>query len=133
MKLLFLKKTISIFLLAIFLVSTTGLTIRTHYCQGKEQNREISDGHASHSCCSNPEEMPKDCCNDQFITLKVIDNFNTSATDFDYSVQFIPLPYFIFPEYSSGEAFLAISDYEPDIGPPFDDVPFQVLHQSFLN
>lgn len=87
------KKTSILTLTVLFLVSTTGLPIWSHYCEmvGKKSLTECGDCKIEEakatSCCSetNPDDHMKysssnsKCCFDEFDFKKIEDNFSQSS------------------------------------------------------
>lgn len=83
------KKAISILLVIVFLFSSSGFSINTHYCNGKIKSINISFSDNHKSCCGK-KKMDKDCCKNKTEIVKINDNYIpaqiivTSSTDFAY-------------------------------------------------
>ncbi len=83
------KKAISILLGIVFLFSSSGFSINTHYCNGKIRSINIAFSDNHKSCCGK-KKMAKDCCKNKTEIVKINDNYIpeqiivTPLTDFAY-------------------------------------------------
>jgi len=141
------KRIISIVLSLILVLTNISLTYATHYCGGKAVdgtfmlgNQDLSCGMiAPESTCenddddcnsSNHEEMTTDCCDNQYVSLSVDDDFTTSdlslgIQDFSFLATFVVVVYnFSFQNEKTSGDFRVES-------PPLIAQDFQVLYQVF--
>lgn len=80
------RKVIHIALVILLLVTSTGVTIYTHYCGSTFQS--VSIDKAPHSCCG---EDCKDCHNES-VTIKIHDDYSATAFTFDFHLFELELP-----------------------------------------
>lgn len=67
------RRTLSLFLLSTVLLSSSGFTLNKHFCG--EELAHITLGDEVKSCCGDEEEeMPSDCCYDEFDRLILDDS-----------------------------------------------------------
>ena len=69
-----LKKATSIVLLFIFLLSSSGFSINTHYCKGKLRYVNIGFSDNCKSCCGK-KKCSKNCCKNKTEIVKIKDNY----------------------------------------------------------
>lgn len=75
------KRAFSIFLVFVFLLSTTGFAVNVHYCPVK--NKTTFGSHASHnaSCCGKRKcSMPDNCCKHETKYFKLKTDFSSNAS-----------------------------------------------------
>ena len=75
------KKVFSIFLSLIFLASAVGMTINSHYCGMKLRSVSLTE---KNCCCKKDKKMPKDCCKNEIVYVKITDNYSPS-TEFHFA------------------------------------------------
>lgn len=127
-----LKKATSILLIFIFLLSSSGFSINTHYCKGKIKSINIVFSGNCKSCCGK-KKMPKDCCKDKTENVKIKDNYIPSTNVMGSSAQFITfvLSYFqtFALSYSQNSSIEANLNY---LYPPDKPVSLSILYRSIL-
>ena len=68
------KKTISILLLFVFLFSSSGFSINTHFCNGKLKSVKIVVSDNCKQCCGK-KKCTKGCCKNKTEIVKIKDNY----------------------------------------------------------
>ncbi len=110
------QKIISLLFLVIFLASTTGVIVESHYCEMKKCKTENS---VKKKCCSDKtEKHTKGCCKNEIKVIKISDNFRSVQ----HEKQFIPVAVsLLIPEYSNyyidndrALSFLKLDESPPD-------------------
>lgn len=71
------KKIATIFLTMIFIASAMGITINSHFCGSKLNSVGLTK---QDCCCKKNSKMAKDCCKDEVQTIKITDNYYSSAS-----------------------------------------------------
>ena len=131
------KKIFSILLAAVFFLSSTGFTISSHKCGGRIHKQHINftaedlscgmEDEESNSCDTNSIE--DDCCQNEFQTFKVTDQFQASnggSVDAYFLAAFVHATIQLFTIESTD-----YSEYK-NYKPPLPDKDIPVLIQSFL-
>lgn len=86
------KKTLSIFVAATFVLSSIGISFGTHYCAGKIQENDVHLTHSDLGCgmnnkkheksCNNNEaSVDKNCCVNTSALYKITDEYESSESD----------------------------------------------------
>jgi len=141
-----LRKILNIMMALVLLVSSTGLTISTHYCQGEAVESQINVIPADLGCgmpdmensCALPVEHHNDqtlidnipCCENEYQTLQITEDFIQDVTpitpNVDFAIAFVyaTLNLDLFP--NSTQQF-----YTAYHSPPIEK-DIQVLFQTFL-
>jgi len=104
------------------LVATTGMAISKHYCGGELSRVEM--GMEKIHCCDDPEDMPDDCCEDEYLTFQLPQNdFQLTHFDVDFAslALIATLPYL---------DFSALFAEQSDFIPPFDPYTFPLIAQD---
>jgi hypothetical protein len=113
------------------LLATTGLAISKHYCGGNLS--KVALGMEKIHCCDDPENMPDDCCEDEYLTFQLPqEDFQPSQFDFEVAqlALIAALPYLDFSALFA-EQQVFIPPFDPYTSPPIvQDLP--VVLQSFL-
>lgn len=131
------KKIFSILLAVVFFLSSTGFTISSHKCGGRIHKQHINFTAEDLSCGMEDEEskscgtnsIEDDCCQNEFQTFKVTDQFQVSNGG-DVDAYF-----FIGYVYAAIQLLIIEStDYSEckNYKPPLPDKDIPVLIQSFL-
>lgn len=133
------KKIFSITLAIYFLATSVGFGVNTHFCDGEAVKSalqltqyELSCGMKMEatSCATSASSITKkSCCENEFNTFQVEDDFQPVATQVDFNPVFVIsfLLSFHFPEFSvENETFFL------DYCPPLVQRDFTILHESFL-
>jgi len=84
------RKYISIILLFSIGVSSSGFTLAKHYCG--DDLAEVQLNQVVKSCCSEPSEMPDDCCHNE-LDQALLDSYSL-----DVNIQIIPV-FFLLADY----------------------------------
>lgn len=124
------RRVLSIFLLFSVLISSTGFTLAKHFCGESLAYVSLSD--EAQTCCGDEEEMPGDCCHDEFDQLLLDDSQLDHQT-----LQLQPLTFFtlsIFTHFLSfsPEATVPTSPWTTFHSPPLPDIDVYLRVQSFL-
>jgi hypothetical protein len=86
------KKASVIFLSLLFLLSTVGLTINTHFCS--MLNKSETTVFTKKSCCAGKEEKGG-CCHNETKIIKITDNYSPSQSiNLSPSFSFLAIPQF---------------------------------------
>ena len=132
------KKLLSISLSIIILFGNMGFTLATHYCGGHAVESSFAIGEASIGCgmdneeesCENPTVKSKNCCENQYISMNIEDDFNTQAKQLNISPEFLfTFVYTCFNPQPSTEVTTAVFR---DNSPPLLNQSRQILFQNFL-
>ncbi|MEM7085119.1 MAG: hypothetical protein AAF489_02995 [Bacteroidota bacterium] len=133
------KQVISIVLSLLLLLSSSGLTYAQHFCGEYEMMSKITLGEEHLSCgmemmsstCEDSHEDDHNCCDNEYTTIDVDDNFATSSFDIQLSPVFVIafVSVFVVQEpYNYDQNF----DYYKDYSPPPLGEDLQVLYDTFL-
>jgi hypothetical protein len=140
------KKVFAITLSFILLVSHMSFIVGTHYCGGKTVESKLMLGETHLGCgmsdgmlsCSVTDETNTHkvtienvpCCENQYQTIQVTDEFVKDATSFTFSVDFALAFIYATANFGlyAGIAPQSFTDYSP---PPLEQ-DLQVLFQTFL-
>lgn len=133
-KLSFIKRTIVILLLNLYIFAVNGFAIERQFCCGKLTNINISWGNES-KCpmCPKNKKCNKNCCNSKFVFHKINDSQKTSQqlkiTEPKFSVLLFSLPVYTFPTICkvSDNEFLAFN-----IPPLLLHEPVFIVNRSIL-
>lgn len=125
------KKAISIVFIFIFLFSSSGFSITTHYCKGKLQSVNILFGKKGCSC--GKKKMSKDCCKDKTNIVKISDNFIPPSATIAPSMEIIALA-------NTGIQTFYLSTIEKSrvesnlnyLHPPDKPISLSILYRSIL-
>jgi hypothetical protein len=142
-KKVFLRRTISISLLFIFLAGHSGFAMATHYCGGLVMATQIVVGHIQLHCgmsnmvkdCDTDvseknHNKKKPCCENEYQSLDQEDEFQPQVMYSSISLEFVPdfFNTLIERSYALENDKVAYSNYSP----PLIEGDIQVLVQSFL-
>ena len=149
-----LKKVLSIFFLSIFLFGNVGVTLATHYCDGKINEQTLMLVEEELDCnmdmgmdcemegptCPMHQKQKEDqtkqnlktdnCCDNQFTELKVKDGFDTKKVDAQINIDFLFAFVASFTSINFNEHVSPVTYY--DISPTLPPVDIIVRVQSFL-
>ncbi len=111
-------------------MNSTGFTLAKHFCGETLAHISLSD--EAKTCCGDEEEMPSDCCHDEFNQL-LLDN---SQLDHQ-TLQLQPLTFFTLSVLThflsfSPEAVVPVSPWTAVHSPPLPGTDVYLLVQSFL-
>ena len=134
------KKLISILLTTLLLLSSSGVTYAQHFCGAYEMMSKITLGEAELSCgmemkTSPCEEEGQDekhnCCDNEYTTVDVDDNFATTSFDFQLNPVFVIafVSVFVMQETDNYNENI---DFYKDYSPPPLGEDLQVLYDTFL-
>ena len=121
------KKTISIGLLFVVLLSTIGVNVNKHYCHGTLMTTSVY--HHDNSCGDMP--MPEDCCKDETVVFEIEDEFNFTFIAFDVRPELsgeIEMPLIIEESIDKGSSLFFLDKESP----PYEAPPIYLLDESFL-
>ena len=124
------RQIISVLLLFSVLVGSTGFTLAKHFCG--ETLAHISLGDEAKTCCEPEEEMPSDCCHDEFESLLLDDSQLDHQT-----LQLQPLTFLALSVLTHYLSFLAettvpASQWTVYPPPPLPGIDVYLRVQSFL-
>ena len=74
------RKSVAILLLVLYIVSSSGVAIKAHYCCGKLKSINLVLDSSSDRTCSNTKKVSKDCCRDKVATSHVSVDQKVSIT-----------------------------------------------------
>jgi hypothetical protein len=77
-----LKKFLVTILTFIYLATTTGATVYTHYCMGKASSVNLVKEDGCSKCGTQPGE---DCCSDELKVIKVNDNHQHTSNEISFA------------------------------------------------
>lgn len=84
------KKIGAIFLLIIYTSTALGAAINFHYCSGHLAHISVLNVGGKTGCSSNPDTMPKGCCEDKLLYSKT-DKCNSNPASYTISsISFLP-------------------------------------------
>ena len=115
-----------------------GFTMATHYCGGHAVETKITMGQAQVGCgmeeetqpCESPVIQQKSCCEDEYISMSIEDDFNSNVTSVELNSIFLfTFTYAFFNLQPSVEDKKTVL---PDTSPPPLKQSRQVLFQTFL-
>jgi len=132
------KKVLSILLAVMFLISSTGFTISSHKCGGKIHKQSLDFVAADLNCgmekserqpCEN-NTLKDNCCQNEFQSFKVTEEFQASADTEQLNPQFLIA-------FTTASINLFIGEKNTynkyiNYSPPLPDKDIPVLIQSFL-
>ncbi len=123
------RQIVSVFLLCSVLVSSTGFTLSKHFCGENLAHITLNE---TKTCCDGEEDMPSDCCHDEFEQLLLDD----SQVDHQL-LQLQPLKFFTLNVLThflsfSPEANVSVSPWTAFPSPPLPDTAVYLRVQSFL-
>jgi len=122
------RKLANIFVLLLFIVSTTGFTISKHYCKGNLVSVSVIT--AASSCC---DMSNCNCCHneDEFLQLK--NDFTATSYTIDNSIIYIELSSMNLDINQIDGLTKELNFSYPANGPPFNDRQFlYYIHQLKL-
>lgn len=123
----------AIFLLLLFLISNSGVTVNLHWCGGKLASIDLfPDGEPR--CTCGDGAMKPNCCKDITIQLKANDELVTT-TQFTFQISlpkidFIPIKRTIEVLPPAQHLYVAADFYHPP--PPQSKTPIYLLDRVFL-
>lgn len=132
------KKLFSVILSCIFLITSMGFTVSSHICGGKRVKTEFGLTTSDVSCgmendesnCLDGEQMKSNCCQNQFHTIQMNEDYTQQLTKVNFSqnfaIVFVAVLYNLLPNTTVQTIFY--KDYSPP--PLIRDIP--VMVQSFL-
>lgn len=132
------KKIFSVILSLVILFTSIGFTVSSHICGGKRVKTEFGLMMSDVSCgmeisensCSSEEYMESNCCQNQFQTIQMNEDYSQPLTEIvsptNFIITFIVALFSILPNTTIQTIFFR--DYLPP--PLVRDIP--VLIQSFL-
>lgn len=135
------RKFVSIFLVIIFLVSTTGMTLNVHYCGGKIyktvfgyfNGRLLDCGMekaAPGNCSNSAGTIDQNCCSNHIQKIHIEDNFYSSNLNISIDSVFAILAYVIVIHDNLTE--VGVRDFFHQYEPPVLKSDIRVLFQTFL-
>lgn len=83
------KKILAVILAIVYLVSSAGATVHTHYCMGKAYSVDFVKTKDECSKCG--MKSTKHCCNDVIKTIKLRDSHSAVTTAINVSVPFFAI------------------------------------------
>lgn len=124
------KKTVSILLVIVFLVTNLGFTIDANYCLMKK-SYTYSLGHSHGCCCSKSDKG--NCCKSKVIVIKKIKDSYVSTAAQTTEAHFESVMVEYKPLFESSISTLQVnSKFRKDYSPPDCSVPLNILHHTFL-
>ncbi len=134
------KKVMAISLALVLLTSNIGLAMVTHFCGGKAVKSQFVIGHGNLGCGMSDMEMasgqkpagmeyePSGCCEDQYHSFEIEDDFNLLqlSLNLDFVAAFVPA--FLDFALSSEDEHPMYGHYSPPL--LLKDIP--ILHQVFI-
>ena len=121
------RKLIVIFLLPLFLVSTTiGVAMTSLYCNGKLTKTGIN----VKACCNKVNKGG--CCKTEIKIVKVEDNFLKTSNSFDLTKIFTLYYYSAHASYSAESKPISQFRHYSDKAPPLNAAPFYILFHSLI-
>ncbi len=117
-----------------------GITFSTHFCMGRAVDSELAIGMHELNCgmmdvradceSAEPNLMAPDCCNNEFISIEIADDYEKVNLSFTLKSSFLyAFTYtFFFSTQQNTELSLAFTDIDP---PPLEQ-DYQSMHQTFL-
>lgn len=124
----------------LLLLSSSGLTYAQHFCGDYEMMSKITFGEAHLSCgmemmmstCEDSHNDDKhNCCDNEYTTINVDDNFATSSYDIQLNPVFVIAFVSIYVKRDI-ENYDQNLDYYKDYSPPPLGEDLQVLYDTFL-
>ena len=136
------KKSISIFLALLILISSSSLVLTTHYCGGRAVDHQLMVGNSNLDCgmmdmdisCTTHESKTvlkkKNCCDNEYVSFDIEDDYNSGAEIISLNPQFLfAFTYTLYQLHlSENNQVVAFSDLSP---PPLEQ-DIQSLYQTFL-
>jgi hypothetical protein len=65
------KRIVVISLMFLYLITAIGLTVSSHYCDGKITSVSFNPLETEHKCSCGSKKMKKGCCKDETTTIKL--------------------------------------------------------------
>ena len=138
------KALISILLVCLFLFANLQMSLGTHFCGGRAvESAFILADHSlgcgmedededceSHSAFDGYNFGQKECCNNDFLSLQLTDDFNKRNKSFSSETIALEISVIGYVNLHINTAFL--SPYVPESPPPLLEEDIQVLFQTFL-
>lgn len=115
-----------------------GFTLATHYCAGHAVETKLAMGEPNVGCgmeddaepCGEPMLMNKSCCEDQYLSLSIEEEYNSTSVTLEFSPTFLfSFAYTFFQVLPSVDSE---SHFTADFPPPLYKQSLQVLFQTFL-
>lgn len=110
------KKCIVTILAFVYLVSSAGATVNTHYCMGKIYSVDLSKAKDDCSKCG-MKRSSNHCCNTELKTLKACDSHNTVVNNINLSTPVFAISYNlrnnIYPDILTGTPSFATNNNSP--------------------
>lgn len=136
------KRFLAISFALLILLSNMGFTFTTHYCGGHAVQSKLMIGlgdlgcgmeSMDNSCESLPDQeslKPKACCDNDFITFDIEDEYNSGIEKISIDTKFAFSFIYTFYQLNLDEAnqIIALSDHPP----PLLERDIQSLYQTFL-
>ena len=72
------KKLLSIFILLVYGLSSTGMTLHAHFCCGELEKVDFQSSVCSKECPASPEINGKSCCDEKQVDLNLKSEYNTA-------------------------------------------------------
>ncbi|MEM9676071.1 MAG: hypothetical protein AAF992_26005 [Bacteroidota bacterium] len=124
------RQIISIILLFTIGVNSSGFTLSKHFCG--DSLAEVQLNHQVESCCSDPSEMPDDCCHNE-LDQALLDSFSPDVKIQLFPVLVLLAEYF----YVNHLAFLPLTSDNSELqtafhSPPIPDADVYLWVQSLL-
>lgn len=123
------RQVIAVFLLFSVLMSSTGFMLSKHFCGEELAHISLNE---TKTCCDSEEDMPSDCCHDEFDQLVLDDsqlNYQTLQLQPMTWVTLSVLTQFL--SFSPQAAIIAFP-WTAFHSPPIPDTPVYLRVQSFL-
>lgn len=136
------KKSTSIFLSVLMLVSSSGIAYAQHFCGGMEIMSKITLGENHLSCGMESEPLNSDCssentdedhdCCDSHITkIQIDDNFAKASFDLDLSNTFAVATVSLY-ELLEVDIASVVKNFFADYNPPPLERDLNILYDTFL-
>jgi hypothetical protein len=127
------KKSFSISLVLLLLVSITGVSVNTHYCHGQARYTALATDAEHESCCGDAMDACPSC--EDRVQSNVMDEQSTVAMQPEFDIEILPLLLSPVTVQLSGEAEFVVLPQPVSHGPPglSAGMSIPVFVQSFLN
>lgn len=124
------------------LISSSGITLSTHYCMGRAVASELMIGMCQLNCGMLDMDVPCDangnesrvmapgCCDNEYLSIDIEDDYQNFQEDISLVKILLSTFYYAFVIDTSGNS-KHIASYIDKYPPPIEQ-DFQTLHQSFL-
>ena len=123
------RRALSLFLLLLVLMNSTGFTLAKHFCGETLAHITLNE---TKTCCENEEEMPGDCCHDEFEQLVLDDSQLDHQTLQLQLVTFFTLTVLTHFLSFSPETNVLTSPWTVFHSPPLPNTDLYLRVQSFL-